>query len=117
MKIVDELQSVIGYAPKRVFVEVTRGDGEKERTTSRKQKLIDLYKSIKGEAKDWIKEIEDKDENAFKSRKLFLYYMQQGMCMYSGERIDLHNLMNDSIYDMNHIYHVTSQRMIVFTTI
>lgn len=104
MKIVDELQSVIGYAPKRVFVEVTRGDWEKERTTSRKQKLIDLYKSIKGEAKDWIKEIEDRDENAFKSRKLFLYYMQQGMCMYSGERIDLHNLMNDSIYDIDHIY-------------
>lgn len=104
MKIVDELQSVIGYAPKRVFVEVTRGDWEKERTTSRKQKLIDLYKSIKGEAKDWIKEIEDRDENAFKSRKLFLYYMQQGMCMYSGERIDLHNLMKDSIYDIDHIY-------------
>ena len=104
MKIVDELQSVIGYAPKRVFVEVTRGDGEKERTTSRKQKLIDLYKSIKGEAKDWIKEIEARDESAFKSRKLFLYYMQQGMCMYSGERIDLHNLMNDSIYDIDHIY-------------
>ena len=104
MKIVDELQSVIGYAPKRVFVEVTRGDGEKERTTSRKQKLIDLYKSIKGEAKYWIKEIEDRDESAFKSRKLFLYYMQQGMCMYSGERIDLHNLMNDSIYDIDHIY-------------
>ena len=61
MKIVDELQYVIGYAPKRVFVEVTRGDGEKERTTSRKQKLIDLYKSIKGEAKDWIKEIKNRE--------------------------------------------------------
>lgn len=104
MKIVDELQSVIGYAPKRVFVEVTRGDGEKERTTSRKQKLIDLYKSIKGETKDWIKEIENREESAFKSKKLFLYYMQQGMCMYSGEKIDLHNLMNNSIYDIDHIY-------------
>lgn len=104
MKIVDELQSVIGYAPKRVFVEVTRGDGEKERTTSRKQKLIDLYKSIKGEAKEWIKEIENRDESAFKSRKLFLYYMQQGMCMYSGEKIDLQNLMNDNLYDLDHIY-------------
>ena len=104
MKIVDELQSVIGYAPKRIFVEVTRGDGEKVRTTSRKQKLIDLYKSIKGEAKDWIKEIENRDESAFKSKKLFLYYMQQGMCMYSGEKIDLQNLMNNSIYDIDHIY-------------
>ena len=104
MKIVDELQSVIGYAPKRVFVEVTRGDGEKKRTTSRKQKLIDLYKSIKGEAKDWIKEIENRDESAFKSRKLFLYYMQHGMCMYSGEKIDLDNLMNDNLYDLDHIY-------------
>ncbi|WLD75803.1 type II CRISPR RNA-guided endonuclease Cas9 [Mogibacterium neglectum] len=104
MKIVDELQSVIGYAPKRVSVEVTRGDGQKERTTSRKQKLIDLYKNIKGETKDWIKEIENRDESAFKSRKLFLYYMQQGMCMYSGEKIDLDNLMNDNLYDLDHIY-------------
>ena len=104
MKIVDELQSVIGYAPKRVFVEVTRGDGKKERTTSRKQKLLDLYKSIKGEAKEWIKEIENRDESEFKSKKLFLYYMQQGMCMYSGEKIDLQNLMNNSIYDIDHIY-------------
>lgn len=104
MKIVDELQSVISYAPKRVFVEVTRGDGEKERTTSRKQRLIDLYKSIEGEAKDWIKEIEARDESAFKSRKLFLYYMQQGMCMYSGEKIDLDNLMKGNLYDLDHIY-------------
>ena len=104
IKIVDELQSVIGYAPKRVFVEVTRGNVEKERATSRKQKLIDLYKKIKGEAKDWIKEIENRDESAFKSRKLFLYYMQQGICMYSGEKIDLDNLMNDNLYDLDHIY-------------
>ena len=104
IKIVDELQSVIGYAPKRVFVEVTRGNVEKERATSRKQKLIDLYKKIEGEAKDWIKEIENRDESAFKSRKLFLYYMQQGMCMYSGEKIDLDNLMKDNLYDLDHIY-------------
>ena len=30
--------------------------------------------------------------------------MQQGMCMYSGEKIDLQNLMNDNLYDLDHIY-------------
>lgn len=104
IKIVDELKSVIGYDPKRIFVEVTRGEGEKKRTRSRKQKLIDLYKSIKSESRDWVKELFDRDETEFKSRKLYLYYMQKGMCMYSGEKIDLYNLMNNNLYDLDHIY-------------
>lgn len=104
IKIVDELRSVIGYDPKRIFVEVTRGEGDKKRTKSRKQKLIDLYKSIEGESGDWIKELSQRDKTEFKSRKLYLYYMQWGMCMYSGEKIELDNLMNDNLYDLDHIY-------------
>ena len=47
MKIVDEIQTVIGYAPKRIFVEMTRSEGEKVRTKSRKDRLKELYNGIK----------------------------------------------------------------------
>ena len=46
------------------------------------------------DARDWNREIEDRDEREFNSDKLYLYYTQMGRCMYSGERIDLHELMS-----------------------
>ena len=104
MKIVEEIQRVLGKSPKRIFVEMTRSDGKKERTVSRKNKLISLYKSLGKEGKEFINEIDGKDENFFNRRKVYLYYLQMGKCMYSGEVIDLHKLLNDNLYDIDHIY-------------
>lgn len=99
-----EIQRVLGKSPKRIFVEMTRSDGKKERTVSRKNKLISLYKSLGKEGKEFINEIDGKDENFFNRRKVYLYYLQMGKCMYSGEVIDLHKLLNDNLYDIDHIY-------------
>ena len=104
MKIVEEIQRVLGKSPKRIFVEMTRSEGKKERTVSRKNKLISLYKSLGKEGKEFINEIDGKDENFFNRRKVYLYYLQMGKCMYSGEVIDLHKLLNDNLYDIDHIY-------------
>lgn len=104
MKIVEEIQGVLGKSPKRIFVEVTRSEGKKERTVSRKDKLKSLYKSLGKEGKEFLNEIDDKDENFFNRRKVYLYYLQMGKCMYSGEVIDLHKLLNDNLYDIDHIY-------------
>lgn len=104
MKIVEELQRVLGKSPKRIFVEMTRSDGKKERTVSRKNKLISLYKSLGKEGKEFINEIDGKDENFFNRRKVYLYYLQMGKCMYSEEVIDFHKLLNDNLYDIEHIY-------------
>lgn len=104
MKIVEELTRVLGKQPKRIFVEMTRGDGEKKRTTSRKDKLIGLYKNIGKEGDSWRKELEKLPDQTFKKRKLYLYYMQKGKCMYTGETIDLSRLMDDNLYDLDHIY-------------
>ena len=104
MKVVDELQRVIEKAPKRIFVEMTRGEGKKARTVSRKDKLISLYKSFGKEGKEWIKEIEDKPEQYFNKRKVYLYFIQMGKCMYTEEPIDLYKLINDNLYDIEHIY-------------
>ena len=87
---------------------MTRTDeekGHKGRKASRKDALLALYKSIRNEEHDWEGEIEKADENgSLRSKKLYLYYRQMGICMYTGEPIDLYKLLNDNVYDIDHIY-------------
>ena len=106
LTILQEIEAVLGNAPERIFVEMAREDGEKgKRTTSRKQNLLSLYKGIKDDSIAWREELEERQEGEFRSKKLYLYYLQQGRCMYTGERIDLDELMkSNSQYDIDHIY-------------
>lgn len=104
LKIIDELQKILGHEPKRVFVEVTRGEAEKKRTTSRKQLLSELYAKCKEEAPLIGEKLKTHSEGDLRSKRLFLYYTQMGRCMYSGEPIDLEQLSNDKYYDIDHIY-------------
>ena len=105
LKIVNELVEISGHNPDRIFVEMPRGEAEKTRTVSRKDKLSKLYASIKTEEKNWKKDIDEREEASFRSKKLYLYYLQMGRCMYSGEQIDLHKLLTDNTaYDIDHIY-------------
>ena len=104
--IVEEIRRIMGCQPKKIFVEMARG-GEKERKSSRKQKLIDLYVACKEDARaaNMLQEIESHDERDFNSMKLYLYYTQMGRCAYTGEPIDIDQLMsNNSLWDRDHIY-------------
>lgn len=106
--IIRELEKTLGAPPKRLFVEMTRSEeekGDKGRKNSRKKQLLSLYKNIKDETRDWAKEIEKADQDGvLRSKKIYLYYMQMGRCMYSGQPIDLDALLHDNIYDIDHIY-------------
>lgn len=104
LQIVDELQKVMKGAPERVFLEVAREKTDTGRTLSRKRLLQDLYKNCKEEERNWIEEIETKDEHSFKSDRLYLYYTQKGCCMYCGKKIDLQDLWDANMYDIDHIY-------------
>lgn len=109
IKMLRETCELTGKEPDKIFVEMPREDGEKNtRTVSRKKKLLDLYTALKKEEKAWaelrIKEIDGKTEADFRIKKLYLYYIQQGKCMYSGETIELRDLMNNNLYDIDHIY-------------
>ena len=104
LKVIKELQKVMGGAPKRVFVEMAREKQESKRTESRKSQLIDLYKACKNEEKDWIAELVKTEEQKLRSDKLYLYYTQKGRCMYSGEIIHLEDLWDNTKYDIDHIY-------------
>lgn len=55
LKILKEIQKVMGGEPKRVFIEMAREHQESKRTDSRKSWLMDLYKACKKETgwKNW----------------------------------------------------------------
>ncbi|MCR4671719.1 MAG: type II CRISPR RNA-guided endonuclease Cas9 [Lachnospiraceae bacterium] len=104
--VIKEISQVIGNPPARVFVEMTRSHQDKpQRTVSRKNRFLDLYKNVKDESHDWSKIIESADSSGkIRSKKMYLYLTQMGKDMYTGEDIDLDNLFNDNIYDIDHIY-------------
>lgn len=104
VQVIKEIKKVMGKAPARVFLEVTREKQESKRTVSRKNALKELYKQCKNEERDWASEIDSFDEHIFKSDRLYLYYTQKARCMYCGKPIELENLWDKNIYDIDHIY-------------
>lgn len=108
VELVREITKICGGAPQKIFIETARekrDDSRKgRRTVSRRQQLLELYKSIKDEERAWIKEIEDQPEARFNSDKLVLYYRQLGRSMYSGRPIPLEQVFDKNICDIDHIY-------------
>lgn len=105
LSVVKELRHIMGCDPKRIFVEMARGgDAVKQRTKSRKEQLLELYKACGKDAREWSEKLEKTPEDALRRDKLYLYYTQMGRCMYTGEVIRLEDLENRDIYDIDHIY-------------
>lgn len=114
LKVTNEIVSIMGSAPKRIFLEMAREKQESKRTDSRKKQLEDLYKAINKEcAKDpqiiqTIKELnaslETKDDYILRKDRVFLYYMQLGRDIYTGRPIPIEYAFNGQVYDRDHIY-------------
>lgn len=105
LRIVKEIRGITGHDPEKVFVEMARGGGEKnKRTQSRKSKLLELYRSCKDETRDWMLELNAREDSDYRSDRLYLYYTQMGRCMYTGESIDLDHLFDANVYDVDHIF-------------
>lgn len=109
--IAQEIKKIMGSEPKKIFVEMARGaekkdkNGKGARKDSRKENLLKLYKNCSADCRELLDEIEKRDERDFNSLKLYLYYTQLGRCMYTGEPINLDQLMRgNSKWDRDHIY-------------
>lgn len=106
--IIDEYVAAVGKSPDKIFIEVTRKEGEKGdlgRKQSRKRQLEEKYKGIEQTYSEISAEL-GKDEITdmrLRQDKLFLYFRQLGRCMYTGERIDLNRLNDKTLYDIDHI--------------
>lgn len=105
MTIIKEIVKITGNAPEKIFVEMAREhQTEKKRTVSRKNQLLDLYKTCAKEVPDLYDSLKNCEEMVLRADKLYLYYTQMGRCMYTGEIIDLDRLMDNTVYDIDHIY-------------
>lgn len=98
IKVTEEIIKIMGCKPNRIFLEFARSDEYSKRTMTRKGKLIKLYKEIDGN-KDINKELNNKNLKVDTDKK-YLYFIQQGKCMYSREALDFNNLNK---YEIDHI--------------
>lgn len=103
LQMTDEYVNAIGRAPDKIFVEVTRHEEEKKATVSRKQKLLDIYKSAT-DVEHLVEELNQPSMTDLKlrSERLYLYYLQFGRCAYTGNPISLEQI-NTDLYDVDHI--------------
>lgn len=101
LKIVDELVKVMGYAPKNIVIEMAREnqttDYGKKQSRERFKKIEEGIKRLESEL---LKENPLTNKNDLQSEKLYLYYLQNGKDMYTGDEIDINKL---SSYDVDHI--------------
>lgn len=106
LAIVADVQKAMGgVPPQRIFIEFAREDEKNpRRSVERSRQLEKLYQTISNEflinseVRQELKEAVDQKVN-FKDR-LFLYFLQGGVDLYSGKRINIDQL---SHYDIDHI--------------
>lgn len=100
LKVVEELVSVMGYPPQTIVVEMAR---ENQTTNKGKNNSKPRYKSLEKAIKEFGSQIlkeHPTDNQELKNNRLYLYYLQNGKDMYTGQELDIHNLSN---YDIDHI--------------
>lgn len=106
IKIVDELVKVMGRRPESIVVEMARENQYTNQGKSNSQeRLKRLEESLKELGSKILKEnipakLSKIDNNALQNDRLYLYYLQNGKDMYTGEELDIDRLSN---YDIDHI--------------
>lgn len=110
-RVIEELKRILHIDSfDSIFVEVTRTASQAkkgQRTSSRKDQILDFYKRIKKMNKAMNEEIDKLEEELGKNvdrlndRRLFLYFAQLGRSVYTGKPIDIERLEKD--YDIDHI--------------
>lgn len=101
LKIVKEIVSYMKSEPQNIMIEMAREDGEKKRTLDRKKYLEKLYTNIKEQAYNHNKLINElKEQEKIDSQKLYLYFIQEGKCLYCGEPLNVNDLKD---YEVDHL--------------
>lgn len=115
LQTVREIVKSQGQAPKKIFLEATRGDDKDQRsrrspknnqTLRRKEQLMEIYEKMRHDpgVQKLLSQLDKQDDRSLQSKKLFLYFSQMGKCAYTGEPINLEEINNIRLYDIDHIY-------------
>ncbi|MGN1393720.1 MAG: type II CRISPR RNA-guided endonuclease Cas9 [Succinivibrionaceae bacterium] len=107
--IVKDLVRINKVFPKKVFVEVTRAEDVKKKNklqSSRLEQVQKLYREAKNIDKELLSQLNERvTKDQMRSDRIFLYFMQLGKCMYTGDTLDFDKVVSGSgMYDIDHIY-------------
>lgn len=107
VKAVKEITKIMGEEPRCIFLESTRTNNAKKQNKKRSDIIREQYESIRKETDRYnedlkiatanLKKIEEK---RLDQEKVYLYFLQMGKCMYTGERLNFETL---SDYEVDHI--------------
>lgn len=100
LKIVYEIVNYIGYEPESIAIEMARNEDKKERKDNKKKYIENLYKKSKDDIENYNKLQKELSKEEINSQKMFLYFIQEGKCLYSGKPLNIEDL--DS-YEIDHI--------------
>ena len=103
LKVVEELVDYIGYEPKNISIEMARSEEEKVRKDSRKDYINNLYKGCKDSIENYKKLKHELDSHEITGQRLFLYFIQEGKCLYTGTPLNIEDIENQSLYEIDHI--------------
>jgi len=105
LQIISELEEYLGKEKiGKIVVEMARENSE-GRSTSRAKQIENFYKNFREKTGEEIsselkKEHENQADDIFSNEKVFLYFLQNAKCMYSGASLELSDL---SSYEVDHI--------------
>ena len=103
LDVIRDVVKAMGQPPKRVFLQSTRGGTRDEKQLqSRYNRLKALYASCDAAA-ELRAELDAMEPERLQSDRVYLYFVQLGRCMYTGERIRPEEL-NSRAYNLDHIY-------------
>lgn len=104
IKLVDELVKVMGHKPESIVIEMAR---ENQTTAKGKKNSQQRYERIENALKNLAHGLDSNilkehptDNIQLQNDRLYLYYLQNGKDMYTGEPLDINQL---SSYDIDHI--------------
>lgn len=102
INVIDDIIKAVGHEPAHIFIETADDIEESQQTQSKKDRLTALYKNanLGSDFKD-IQESLASTNNHDLNDRLYLYYLQLGKDMYTGEELVLDRL--SSAYDIDHI--------------
>lgn len=109
--ILKDIKKVQKNDPKMIFIEMARGATEEQkgkRTKTRLDQIREFYDKIDTEdVRELSKQLDewgDTAHNKLQSDKIFLYFMQLGKCLYTGDPIDLDSVLSgNGKYNIDHI--------------
>lgn len=100
LKVIEEIINYMGYEPENIMIEMARGENQKkERKDDKKKFLTKLYEQSKETIKDYNKLQAELNEKEIDSERLFLYFIQEGKCLYTGEPLNIDDLTTDCEVD------------------